>query len=94
VTEQFDRNLLLTQYISDESGSTIRIAPNFERARQGLLLSGFIARIHAAGARPQTAAAETDQETRVALEYAPAPQPTELSQSPSSWPSKFLMSSR
>lgn len=76
VTEQFDRNLLLTQYVSIESGSTIRIAPNFERTRQGLLLSSFIARIHAAGARPQSASAVTDQETQVALEYAPATQPT------------------
>jgi hypothetical protein len=72
------------------------MAPNFERTRQGLLLSSFIARIHAAGARPQTAAAETDRETHATLEYAPAPpnRPAELSQSPSSWPSKFLMSSK
>ena len=89
-------NLPLPQDSSVESGLTIRMAPNFERTRQGLLLSSFIARIHAAGTRAQTAAAETDQETHVPLEYAPASpnRPAGLTQFPSSWPSKFLMSSQ
>ena len=80
LTELFDRNLLLTQYISTEFCSTIRSAPNFDRNSQGLLVSSFIARIHAAGASPQTTAPETDEETRVALEYAPGSQPADRAQ--------------
>ena len=80
LTERFDRNLLLTQYISTESGSTIRIAANFDRNSQGLLVSSFIARIHAGGAIPQTTAPETDQETRAAFEYAPVSQARDLAQ--------------
>jgi hypothetical protein len=80
LTELFDRNLLLTQYIGAESGSTIRIAPNFDRNSQGLLVSSFIARIRAAGASPHTTAPETDEETRVALEYPPGSQPADRAQ--------------
>ena len=80
LTERFDRNLLLTQYISTESGSTIRIAPNFDRNSQRLLVSSFIARIHAGGAIPQTTAPETDQETRAAFEYAPVSQTRDRAQ--------------
>jgi hypothetical protein len=80
LTERFDRNLLLTQYISTESGSTIRIAPNFDRHREGLLVSSFIARIHAAGPGPQTTAPETDEETRVAFQCAPFSQAADRAQ--------------
>jgi hypothetical protein len=87
------RHLLLTRYIGVESGPTIRMAPNVERASQRPLLSGFFARTHEAGTRPQTA--EAGQEAHLALESAPSPrQPAGLSQSPSGSPSKFLISSR
>ena len=69
------------------------MAPNVERASQRPLLNGFIARTHEAGTRPQTA--EAGQEAHLALESATAPsQPAGLSQSPSSSPSKLLISSR
>jgi hypothetical protein len=94
LTELSDRHLLLTQSISTESGPTIRIAPNFDGNGQRLLVSSFIARIHAAGRSPRTTAPETGEQTRVALEYAPGSQAADRAQPiPSSWPSKFPMSS-
>jgi hypothetical protein len=70
-TEQFDRNLLLTQFITVESGSTIDVMPVFAPAGEGLRLSSFVARIQSANAV---------QEMHVALEYALAAQSTGAAQ--------------
>ena len=71
LTEQFDRDLTLKQFITTESGSTIDIAPVFESTGLGLQLSGFTARIQAAGTSPQAA-----QQMRVDLEYKAGVNPT------------------
>jgi len=64
LTEEFDRNLLLVQYIAVDSGSTVNIAPTFEQTGHGLLLSSFVAHIHRASAPP-----ESVEEMHVRLDY-------------------------
>jgi hypothetical protein len=66
VTEEFDRNLLLKQFVVSDSGSAVDIAPVFQPTINGLLLSSFLARIQPAGTAPQSA-----QQMRVAIEYQP-----------------------
>ena len=68
-TEQFDRSLLLTQFVTVDSGSMIDVTPAFVTAGQGLRLNSFVARIQSVGD-----ATHTLQEMRVAFEYAAAPQ--------------------
>ncbi|HEY1903991.1 MAG TPA: hypothetical protein VGG56_16270 [Terracidiphilus sp.] len=66
VAEEFDRNLLLKQFVVNGSGSSVNIAPIFEPTSSGLLLSSFVARIQPAGAP-----AESAQQMHVAIEYQP-----------------------
>ena len=70
-TEQFDRNLLLTQFVTVESGSTIEVTPVFAPAGEGLRLSSFVVRIQSAN---------TAQEMHVALEYTAVSQSTGAAQ--------------
>ncbi len=64
LTEEFDRDLLLTRYVIADSGSVVDIAPTFRPTSQGLLLNTIVARVQPVGAMPQTA-----QQMRISLEY-------------------------
>jgi hypothetical protein len=64
LTEEFDRNLLLTRQVITDSGSTVDIAPTFQPTSQGLLLNSFTARVQPAGTAAQNA-----QEMRISLAY-------------------------
>ncbi|MGO9335979.1 MAG: hypothetical protein ACLPY1_00585 [Terracidiphilus sp.] len=64
LTEEFDRNLLLTRYVIADSGSVVDIAPTFQSTSEGLLLSSFVARVQALGAPAGKA-----QELNISVEY-------------------------
>jgi len=64
LTEEFDRNLLLTRTVIADSGSVVDIAPTFQPTSQGLLLSSFTARVQPAGTT-----AENAKQMHISFEY-------------------------
>jgi len=63
-SEQFDRNMLLKEFIVTEAEGTVSLTPAFQSTADGLLLSGFDARIQPAGARQ-----ENVPQMHVSIEY-------------------------
>jgi hypothetical protein len=64
LTEEFDRNLLLTRYVMADSGSAVDISPRFQSTSQGLLLSSFTALVKSTGESVQSS-----QEMHISVEY-------------------------
>ena len=64
VTEQMDKQLLLTHFDVILSQTTVNFEPAYKPTDQGLLVNGFVAHIVPAGAAPGQA-----QEMHVAIEY-------------------------
>jgi hypothetical protein len=64
VTEQMDNQLTLTHFDVVMSQASVRFEPSYKSTDKGLLVSGFLGHILAAGAPP-----EQGQEMHVAIEY-------------------------
>jgi len=63
-SELFDRNMLLKNFTVTEAEGTVSLTPAFQATAEGLLLSGFDARVQAAGAPEESA-----RPMHVAIEY-------------------------
>jgi hypothetical protein len=64
LTEEFDRELMLTHYVIGNSGSVVDIAPAFQSTSDGMLLSSFVARV-----QPTDSPGEKAQEIHFSVEY-------------------------